>query len=51
MESSKADLEWTYAAYDILVVRQVSFAVLAAIDLMAVQIDIICETHDFPLCE
>lgn len=38
-----------YPTDDILVVTQMSFAVLATIDLMAVQIDVVRETHLF-LC-
>jgi hypothetical protein len=35
-----------YPAYDIVVVGQMSFAVFAAVDFVAVEIDVICETHD-----
>jgi hypothetical protein len=36
----------TYSADNILMVAQVSLAILAAIYLMAVQIDVVCQTHD-----
>lgn len=32
----------TYPAYDVLMISQMSFAVLAAIDLVAVQVDVVC---------
>jgi hypothetical protein len=38
----------TYSRNDILVVREVGFAVLAAIDLGAVQVDIVGEAHLCP---
>jgi hypothetical protein len=46
--------EGAYAAYYVLVIREVGFAVLAPVDLVAVQIRIVCEAHDgverAPLC-
>jgi hypothetical protein len=36
---------WSYAADYIVVVREVGFAVLAPVDLVAVQIRVICEAH------
>lgn len=35
----------TYSAYDIFMVREVRLAVLAAIDLVAVQVDVVREPH------
>jgi len=32
-------------ANDIVVVREMRFAALAAVDLVAIQVDIVCETH------
>ena len=41
----------TYTADDVVVVREVGFAVLAAVDLVTVQIRVICETHAGGLSE
>jgi hypothetical protein len=35
-----------YSADDIFMVAEVRLAVLAAVDLVAVQIDVVCETHN-----
>jgi hypothetical protein len=35
----------TYSAYDVFMVREVRLAVLAAVDLVAIEIDIVGETH------
>lgn len=37
-----------YPADDILMICQMRFAVLAAVDPVAVQICVVCETHIFP---
>jgi hypothetical protein len=35
----------TYSTYDVFVVREMRLAVLAAVDLVAVQVDVIREPH------
>jgi hypothetical protein len=35
----------TYPAYDVFMVREVRLAVLAAVDLMAIQVDVVREPH------
>jgi hypothetical protein len=35
----------TYSAYDVFMVREVRLAVLAAVDLMAIQVDVVREPH------
>ena len=35
----------TYSAYDVFMVREMRLAVLAAVDLVAIEIDIVGETH------
>lgn len=35
----------TYSANDVVVVSQMSFALLAAKDLVGVQVDVVCEPH------
>jgi hypothetical protein len=35
----------TYSAHDVLMIREVGFAVLAPVDLVAAQVNIVCETH------
>ena len=34
-----------YPTYDILMVAQMSLTVLASVDLVAIQVDIVCQTH------
>lgn len=36
----------TYSAYDVLVVSEVCLAALAAVDLVAVEVGVVCEAHD-----
>jgi hypothetical protein len=40
----------TYSAYDVFMVRQMSLAVLAAVYLMAVQVDVVREPHGLNSC-
>jgi hypothetical protein len=38
--------EETHAADDIFVVGEVSFAIFAAVDFAAIQVDVVRQTHD-----
>lgn len=45
-KGTEAEMRRTHAAYDLIVVRKMSFAAFAAINLAAIQVDVVCQTHD-----